>query len=337
MALPEQIRKQSEAVKELYKQLNDPDAGEGDANQPPANEPAEPPVADSGNGNAAPPPASEQGSGASDGEQWEHKYKTIQGMFNSQMRTAQDRITHLESLLATMAEKPAAAAPALAAPVPVMSQPLVTDADEKEYGRETLDLVRRVCKEELSAMGSAFNALQAQVQQLSVSLNTNILPKVDNVAFQQKRSAEDRFWESLTRAVPDWQRINADPVFQSWLLEVDSLTGQTRQKFLEEAQSRWDSSRVIAFFNKFAEIKGSPNNSAAQPPRAPSELEKQVAPGRSRSTPSTSSQQAATYTQADIAKFYGDVARGLYKGREQEKARIERDIFAAQRDGRIVA
>jgi hypothetical protein len=29
------------------------------------------------------------------------------------------------------------------------------------------------------------------------------------------------------------------------------------------------------------------------------------------------------------------VRKGLYKGREQERDRIERDIFAAQREGRI--
>jgi hypothetical protein len=31
------------------------------------------------------------------------------------------------------------------------------------------------------------------------------------------------------------------------------------------------------------------------------------------------------------------VRKGKYKGREDERAKIERDIFAAQRDGRIVA
>jgi len=41
------------------------------------------------------------------------------------------------------------------------------------------------------------------------------------------------------------------------------------------------------------------------------------------------------YTPSDIQKFFNDVRIGRYKGREQERSRIERDIFAAQRENRI--
>jgi hypothetical protein len=41
------------------------------------------------------------------------------------------------------------------------------------------------------------------------------------------------------------------------------------------------------------------------------------------------------YAPQDIQKFFNDVRSGKYKGREQERDRIERDIFAAQRENRI--
>jgi hypothetical protein len=41
------------------------------------------------------------------------------------------------------------------------------------------------------------------------------------------------------------------------------------------------------------------------------------------------------YAPGDIAKFFNDVKQGKYKGKEAERDRIERDIFAAQREGRI--
>jgi hypothetical protein len=67
-------------------------------------------------------------------------------------------------------------------------------------------------------------------------------------------------------------------------------------------------------------------------------LEKQVSPGRSRSTGTpVSSNQGKTYSPADIQKFFDDVRSGKYKGREPERSRIERDIFAAQRENRITA
>ena len=45
---------------------------------------------------------------------------------------------------------------------------------------------------------------------------------------------------------------------------------------------------------------------------------------------------AKTYSPKDIEKFFTDVRKGKYKGREDERARMERDIFAAQQEGRIV-
>ena len=68
-----------------------------------------------------------------------------------------------------------------------------------------------------------------------------------------------------------------------------------------------------------------------------SELERQVAPGRTKSTGTPSSNKGKTYSPNDIQKFFDDVRSGKYKGREQERDRTERDIFAAQRENRIIA
>jgi len=48
------------------------------------------------------------------------------------------------------------------------------------------------------------------------------------------------------------------------------------------------------------------------------------------------SNDAKTYTPQDIEKFFKDVRTGKYKGREDERSRKVRDIFAAQRENRIV-
>jgi hypothetical protein len=67
-------------------------------------------------------------------------------------------------------------------------------------------------------------------------------------------------------------------------------------------------------------------------------LEKQVAPGRSRGAGAPANpSQGKMYSPTDITKFFNDVRTGKYKGREQERDRIERDIFAAQRENRIQA
>jgi hypothetical protein len=70
-------------------------------------------------------------------------------------------------------------------------------------------------------------------------------------------------------------------------------------------------------------------------PAAKSELEKQVSPGRSRNTGTPAPNKGRVWTPQTIAKFYNDVREGRYMGKEQERDRLERDIFVAQREGRI--
>lgn len=340
MALPEQIRKQAEAVQELYKQLN--------ANQEEAGAPADEPsvnveenveanAADEtpDTNNAAPSPAVEQKAGDEKvpEETVLQKYKTLQGMYNAEVprlhaqnKELQQRMQQMEQLLASVSAQQTAASQA-----PTQAEKLVTDKDVEEYG-ESLDVMRKVSREELGSVASRI----AQLENMLKQLQTTVVPQVQNVAHKQAVSAEQSFWADLTRAVPNWREVNDNADFQSWLLDIDPLTGISRQTYLEDAQRSLDAGRVSNFFRTWLELSGqatvAQNNGRAA---ATAELEKQVTPGRSRNSGNPSASKAKMYTPTDISKFFNDVRSGKYKGREQERDRIERDIFAAQRENRI--
>jgi hypothetical protein len=136
--------------------------------------------------------------------------------------------------------------------------------------------------------------------------------------------------------VPNWRDVNDNQDFQSWLLDIDPLTGIARQTYLDDAQRSLDAGRVANFFRTWLEMTG--QAAVAQSTgrvSVSSELEKQVSPGRSRSAAAPQSSKSKTYTPEDIRKFFEDVRTGKYKGREPERDRIERDIFSAQRENRI--
>lgn len=343
MALPEQIRKQTEAVQELYKQLNTDD-NTGAGVTPPADGTVAP-VENTGNqnyadenpapNNAATAPTNEQKSGADNvpDETVTQKYRTLQGMYNAEVprlhqqnREMQQRVQQMEQLLASMtATNPQAAAPA--------AERLVTDQDVQEYG-ESIDMMRKVTREELGAVAQRIAGLEATLRQMQV----NVVPQVQAVAQRQQASAEQTFWADLSANVPNFRQINDNADFQSWLLEFDPMTGMTRQTFLDDAQRSLDSRRVISFFRAWLASTGQAPVAQSTGNSPNSELEKQVSPGRSRSTGTpVSANQGKTYSPADIQKFFNDVRAGKYKGREPERSRIERDIFAAQRENRITA
>ena len=349
MALPEQIRKQTEAVQELYKQLNTSDNTGTSANdeadgtavaveeQNTFRRADENAVQDT----AAQSTEVEQRSvdtGAEEDlprEDFVQKYKTLQGMYNaevprlhSQNRELNSRVQQMEQLLATIS-----AQPATAQTTAVESQPYVTEDDRENYG-DSIEVMRRVSREELSTVTQKMSQIERMLQQFQSS----VVPQVQNLTHRQAMTAEQQFWSGLTDLVPSWRDVNNDSEFQSWLLQIDPFTGVTRQTILEDAQKNLDVRRVGNFFNTWLEITGQASAAQNTQRKSPaSELEKQVAPGRSRGTSTPTGSTAKTYSPADIQKFFEDVRKGKYKGREAERDRIERDIFSAQKDGRIIA
>lgn len=334
MALPEQIRKQSEAISKFYEDTNAKE-GEPAVEQEASGEDVSQNEEANGADETAPTaePNEQRRPATTDENTAEQRYRTLQGMYNAdtarlraEKQELTTRVEQLEKLLSSLNNRPASPVGAAAT-----TEKLITQKDIDEYG-DALEVMRRVTKEETLAY-------QRQIADLTAVINdlrAQIVPRVEQVAQQQHRTVEQNFWAELSASVPDWRDINQNKEFHTWLLEEDPLTGVTRQSHLEAAQKNLDVRRVRAFFDAW---KGTKGHSIAQEPRdaAKSQLEKQVAPGRGRTAAPPAADQAKTYTQRELAKFYDDVRRGVYKGRETERDRLERDIFAAQREGRIVA
>lgn len=335
MAIPKQVKRQSEDVQALYKELNG--ETEKNAEETTAETSTEVPVEDTA---TAPSDSVEEQAPQSDADEhstsdskenkneWEQKYKTLQGMYNTdvprlnaQNKSLNDRVGQLESLLGDLNKQEA---PVQEAPV----EKLITEDDVKEYG-DSIDVMRRAAKEEVAGELARVKELEAEIEKLK-----GVVPQVQQVQQQQKTSSEQQFWNNLNAEVPNWNEINSNPDFQSWLLEIDPLTGMSRQTYLEDAQKRLDVKRVISFFSTYEQAKGNANNARETRSSNP-ELAKQVAPGRGRSAKPVAS-EGNTYSPADIEKFFSDVRKGKYKGRDEERGKIERDIFAAQQEGRIV-
>ena len=292
---------------------------------------------DSAPNNAAPSPTNEQRSGDDNvsEETIVQKYKTLQGMYNAEVprlhqqnREMTGRVQQMEQLLASLSAQQANAS---TTQQQAITEKIITDKDVEEYG-ESLDVMRKVSREELVPVAQRL----AQIEHMLRQMQTSVVPQVQAVAQRQQVSAEQQFWAELSANVPNYRQLNENDTFQSWLLQADPLTGITRQTYLDDAQRSLDAGRVANFFRTWLESTGQATVAQSTGRTGVSELEKQVTPGRSRNTgaPATTN-QGKMYSPQDIQKFFNDVRIGKYKSREQERDRIERDIFAAQRENRI--
>lgn len=331
MAIPKQVQKQSEAVQELYKEINGTEEVNENQETPQEEEVTEAvPAADSVEEVAV----ESSGEHSEDNQEksttnWQQKYKTLQGMYNAEVPQLKQmvqeqgaKITQFEQLMATInKQKQQPQEP---------PKPILSEKEVEEYG-ESIDIMRKVTKEETGNLLGEVSALKAQIAQMT----QNTVPQVQQLANQVGDTQEQLFWSKLSTIVPDWQSINENENFQAWLLEVDPLTGMARQAYLEDAQRKYDTDRVAAFFTTWSDLNG--NGSAQQVKSAnQDELKQQVAPKKTRSAGANATAGSKpSYSTADIAAFYDDIRKGKFKGRDDERAKIERDIFAAQAEGRI--
>lgn len=301
MSLPKRVQAELEAAEALQAQMdqqalaNAPQAIGISQVPPPV--PNEPPSA-----NPPPPPAPVPPPPPK--EDFEHKYKVLQGMYAADVKNLSKQLSELTSQFQSFRETKA--------PAPEPVKATVDPKDVEAFGADLIEMVQRYAERQAAEVERRLTALEATVH---------------GVAAQSAQTQEQTFYATLNRIVPDWRDINVDPRWLAWLGQRDPVYGAPRQAALDQAFSRLDAEHVASVFNAFvASLPAAP---------APASLEDQVAPSSVSSTPPAAPAARPVITQKSITDFYNDVSRGRYVGRESEQARLEAEINAALAEGRV--
>lgn len=314
MNLPDQVRTAGDKARQLQEELGKPATAE--PGTPPATEPKPVPAAAEPAAPATPPTPQTA--------DWEQKYKSLQGMFNTQVPKLQSELKAANQQIANLQATIEAAAKQPAAPTTTY----LTDKDLEDFDKDTIDVMRRAARQEAE---ERYGPIIAQLQQQLATLQSTVIPKVTKIEAETNTSRVDRFVSALDQAAPEWRSLNNDEGFLSWLDELDPFAGSTRQALLNAAVDAGDAARASTFFKAYSQSRVVPPTPSV--PAASQQLEALVSPGKGRGgAPPT---EKPPITREQIAQFYRDVSNGKYKGRSEEKARIEADIFAAQREGRV--
>lgn len=276
-------------------------------------------------------------------ENWEHKYRVLQGMFkaevarqvNSAVANSSAQVEQLRNEIAALKAAP----PAAPTQDPQKSYKFLSSEEEEDFGADLLDAAARKAKEQylpiIEQLQSKIGNLESLLQQGTQRVDT-----VEKVAVQ---TARDRFFSTLDEVIPTWEQTNIDQGFLSWLDSVDDLTGYVRRDIFNKAYGALDASRVAKFFKAYEQSKGMvPPAATAEAGSAPAQpstlkptvpLEQLQAPGKPRTAPVPPAKK--TISRQDIAAFYNRQRQGFYRGREAEAAQFEQEIFAAQVEGRV--
>lgn len=190
-----------------------------------------------------------------------------------------------------------------------------------EFGEDFTTALQQVVRGELS---NAFAQRLAPMEQ-----------KVETVARDGEELRRARFAQELDGAAPAWRKINGTPEWNHWLdTSVEGMSGKTYRELFDDANNGWDLGRIAMFFNHYSQTNGMDAAPAAAPVDPRTGL---VAPGRGAAAPSVPPDKGGqkVWSNRDIEAFYAAVRRGEYVGKEAEQARIEADMFEANRSGRL--
>lgn len=331
MAVPNRVREEARAAEAQLAEIARAAAAPAPAETPPANDQPASTAPDPGanpvgatvvpgpTAPAAPaPPEIDYARLLSAAEQRE---RSLQGMFNKQAEQLQLLQRQLDQLIKEK-EQPKPAAP---------PTKLITDEDVKEYGDETIDMVRRVFRESMAGvMGPLDNRIAAIERALR-----EMGGKVEHASAVVHQTAEDKFWAAVDAALPNFDAVNNDPRMLDWLGKADTISGVVRHKLLTEAHTKLDAARVIAIFKQgMADAGiGAPAADAAKG-SSTVDLATLATPGAGAqsTSPASGQRKGKVWTAAEVEKVYDDRMRG--RSTPEQFAKDEADIMKAMTEGR---
>lgn len=329
MALPKAVQQQLEEADRIAAELGGEKTGEGSSETNPNNQqsdqnvepqvpPNDPPPND-------PPPdntvSQETKPAEIPEEKWSHKYHTLKGMYDAEVPRLHSQVREMQTKMdQLLAEK--AQVEARVAEVPKANS-LITDEDKEAFGPDLIDLIERATEAKVATLKSSEAQLKEEIKQLKGQLG--------NVEERQVVSDKDRFLAALTQQVPDWEVLNVNSGFLEWLQDVDPVYGIPKHVALTNAYENGDVARVANIFKTYKQLV---TPAAPQAKSNQQELQRQVAPTRTRSTSQPGdNQDKPVFNNQDIEKFYSDWRRGYYT--DEEAAQMEKQIHAAIAEGRV--
>jgi hypothetical protein len=320
--LPRAVQAQIEAADAILASTSQPQEGQGGspvdiaklaAEQPEQQQAEAPPVQEPVVPKAETPPAQP--------DVWEAKYRTLQGLFNKEVPALQGQV---KDLTARYQEVIGQLEKVSKQQQPEATKTSTDPKDVENFGSDLVDMVQRVAQQMLGGVA-------AKVEGVAIDLEKRIaqLEQVVKGTSQAVNvTAEEMFFNKLTTQVPDWEAVNSDERFLAWLGEVDPMLGQPRQAALDAAQQNLNVARTVSIFNMFKATL------PQKPTRANTSVEKQISPS-SVATPAATPTDKPVLTQAQISQFYSEMARGKYRGRDSEAAKLEQIINLAIAEGRV--
>lgn len=262
---------------------------------------------------------------------WEQRYNTLQGKYDAEIPRMAQSMSDLKAEIKYLKGKLESAEKFIAQPAVKDPTPPPTNPKLEEFKKDYPDI---------------YDYVQEIVKNQTPPASPQMEEQVKRLTEVTQQSAADRFYDSLTTAVPDWVATNKDPKFAEWLQIEDPYTGLTKYELLAGAYQNMNAKVVSNFFKDYKKTLEPENPPATTPPPATPapgtgktvvDKGKYVAPAtvKGSAPPAGTSQSTTIYPKSEIDNFYKQSALGRLRLTPEQKQAKEMEYWKAASESRV--
>lgn len=201
-----------------------------------------------------------------------------------------------------------------------------TQEDVDLLGPEAIDVFKRAVKKVSNPEeNEELKVLKDEVRQLKQEKIRSLKKEQEDVDHEEFSGLKVK----LAKLVPDWEEIDVDPNFLTFLDELDEVELVPRKELFSSAVQSRRAKNVATFYNEFK---------SQRPLKKDDILSKKITPVGNGGAPMNTEKDnnKKTYTIEEYNKFMDDYTKGRYRGKEKEAKLIESKFDKAFLEGRIV-
>jgi len=251
---------------------------------------------------------------------WKGRYTSLRGHHDALVFELRNEIGYLKDQVVALNKQAIKQEPN--APKPVDFTDTLSQSEKDVLGEEAVAALAKMTQK----------ATESAVAPLKERLEMERQQRIDREVKESKDHkvrAQQIFIQRLGQLVPDYHEIDMNPKFKTWMNEQDRYSGLPRKDLFRRAETTGDVARVAEFFVQYKNMTA--------PPQKKDPLAGKVTPTGEGSGDAANQDESKgeIITMAMVNKFYSELAKGKYKGKQKLVDQTEADIEKAYIEGRL--
>lgn len=241
--IPTKVEEQEREAEELLKKLEEEYSDQNQDDIPSREELVSDDLPDDNSGDAIVPDNTQLTNPTQPKEDWEHKYKVLQGKYDSEVPVLNQQIKLLMNQVEILTKK-----------LEEMSASTESKDEAKNSNNTAIDTFN--LQEFIEQYPEIYSAIEKVVETKYNEKVSKLEEKLNETTKVTSSIAQSKFYDDLTRLVPDWKDINVSSDFMEWVNEVEPFSGLRKYDLLMNKYNKGDAEGVAYFFNRYKSEKG---------------------------------------------------------------------------------